>query len=153
MIREATRYDMQCLVEMTRQYATEFPSKLASDPANFDADNIKSLYFSIMAGRGFILLDTELKGFLVAIIINNTWFPKILEMHELAWWVKPEYRNTSIGGKLWLEFNRRADVHLASKRIQAVVTSLAANSPAIDYAKRGYKMLETSYLKEASCQQ
>ena len=134
---------------MTKQYATEFPSKLASDPDNFDADNIKALYFSIIAGRGFILLDTDLKGFLVAIILNNTWFPKILEMHELAWWVKPECRNTSIGGKLWLEFNRQADSFLQSGRIKAVITSLAANSPSIDYGKRGYKMLETSYLKEA----
>ena len=153
MIRQATRYDMECLVEMTRQYATEFPSKLASNPSNFDADNIRALYFSIMSGRGFILLDTELKGFLVAIILNNTWFPKILEMHELAWWVKPEHRNTSIGGKLWLEFNRQANEYIESGRIQAVITSLAANSPAIDYKKRGYKMLETSYLKETSCQQ
>jgi hypothetical protein len=149
MIKEATRYDMDSLVSMTKQYAAEFPSRLASDPSNFDADNIKSLYFSIMAGRGFILLDTELKGFLVAIILNNTWFPKILEMHELAWWVMPEFRNTSIGGKLWLEFNRRADEYIESGRIKAVITSLAANSPAIDYKKRGYKMLETSYLKEA----
>jgi len=149
MIREATRYDINSLVEMTKQYAAEFPSKLASDPANFDADNIKALYFSIIAGRGFILLDTELKGFLVAIIVNNTWFNKILEMHELAWWVKPEFRNSSVGGKLWIEFNKKADEYLASGRIKAVITSLAANSPSIDYGKRGYKMLETSYLREA----
>ena len=152
MIRQATRYDMECLIDMTRQFAAEFPSKLASDPSNFDADNIMALYFSIMSGRGFILLDTELKGFFVAIIINNTWFPKILEMHELAWWVKPEHRNTSVGGRLWLEFNRQADEYIESGRIQAVFTSLTVNSPAIDYEKRGYKMLEKSYLKEISWQ-
>ena len=148
MIREATRYDINNLVSMTKCYASEFPSKLARDINNFDEINIENLYFSIISGRGFILIDSDVRGFLVAIIVNNTWFPKILEMHELAWWVKPEFRNSSIGGKLWIEFNKKADEFLKSGRIKAVITSLAANSPKIDYEKRGYKMLEVSYLKE-----
>lgn len=150
MIREATRYDIKELTEMAKCYAKEMPSTLASDDNNFDGSNVEKLFFSIISGRGFILIDSDNKGFLAAIITNNTWFPKILEMHELAWWVKPEFRSSSVGGKLWIEFNKKADELLSSGRIQAVITSLMVNSPKIDYEKRGYKMLEVSYLKENS---
>ena len=144
---------MDSLVSMVKNYAKEMPSKLASDDNSFDEENVKNLFFSIMSGRGFILIDSDNKGFLVGIIVNNIWFPKILELHELAWWVKPEFRSTSVGGKLWIEFNKKADKLLTDGRIKVITTSLMVNSPEIDYLKRGYKLLEKTYIKEASCQQ
>lgn len=148
MIRHATRYDIPILVEMVRQYAKEFPSKLAKQDEWFDEQHIKQLLATMIAGRGFVLIDDDERGFLAAIVLPNTWYPKLQEISELAWWVKPEERNGTIGGKLWLTFNKEAEAMKESGRIQYIKTSLTVGSPSIDYKKYGYKEVETAYLKE-----
>lgn len=148
MIRHATKYDIPNLVEMVRQYASEFPSELASDPKWFDEQNAAALLYTMIAGKGFVLIDDENRGFIAALINANIWYPKLMELAEMAWWVKPEYRNTTIGGKLWIAFNKEAEMIKQEGRVQVIKTALTVGSPAIDYEKRGYKKLETAYIKE-----
>lgn len=148
MIRHATKYDITELVEMVRQYASEFPSDLAKDPQWFDESYIKQVLMTMIAGRGFILVDDDYRGFIAAIVTPNTWYPRLSELCELAWWVKPEHRKATIGGKLWLMFDKEATAMKEEGRIHYIKTALTVNSPAIDYEKRGYKKLETAYLKE-----
>lgn len=148
MIRNATRYDIPILTEMVRQYAKEFPSKLAQQDEWFNEQYIHQVLMTMIVGRGFVLIDSDERGFLAAVITPNIWFPKLQELAELAWWVKPEYRHGTIGGKLWLAFDKKAEEMKRSGRIQYIKTSLTVGSPAIDYEKRGYKKLETAYLKE-----
>ena len=87
------------------------------------------------------------RGFIAAIITPNVWCPTVKELHELAWWVKPEYRNTSIGGRLWIEFNECAKHLIEEKRVEIVFVSSMVNSPKLDYEKRGYELLEQTYYK------
>lgn len=148
MIRHATKYDINILVELVREYAKEFPDELAQSCSWFDEEYIKQLLMTMIAGRGFILMDDDNRGFLAAVIAPNVWGPKLLELTELAWWVKPEHRNSTIGGKLWLAFDKEATAMRDSGRIQVIKSSLTVGSPSIDYAKRGYKMLEMTYIKE-----
>lgn len=148
MIRHATKYDIPTLTEMVREYAQQFPSDLAKDSNNFDAGYIQQLLMTMIAGRGFVLIDDGERGFLAAITSPNIWYPSLLELSELAWWVKPEHRNSTIGGKLWLTFDKEAEAMKQAGRIQYIKTSLTVLSPAVDYEKRGYKQLETAYIKE-----
>lgn len=148
MIRHATKYDIPTLTEMVRGYAQQFPSKLAKDTNNFDVGYIQQLLMTMIAGRGFVLIDDDERGFLAAIIAPNIWYPSLMELSELAWWVKPEHRNSTIGGKLWLTFDKEAEAMKQAGRIQYIKTSLTVQSPAVDYEKRGYKQLETAYIKE-----
>lgn len=148
MIRHATKYDLNELVEMVRQYAKEFPSELAKQDQWFDKQYIQQILYTMIAGRGFVLIDDENRGFLAAIVTPNTWYPKLSELCELAWWVKPEHRNSTIGGKLWLAFDKEATAMKESGRVQYIKTALTVGSPSIDYEKRGYKQLETAYIKE-----
>jgi len=85
---------------------------------------------------------------IIAMITPNIWCPKSNQLNELAWWVAPEKRNGLLGGKLWLEFNKQAQKLLDEKRIDVVMTSLMANSPSIDYSKRGFKQLHTTFFRE-----
>jgi N-acetylglutamate synthase-like GNAT family acetyltransferase len=148
MIRKATRYDLPILVEMVKQYAKEFPSELAKQDRWIEEQHIQQLLMTMIAGCGFVLIDDDKRGFLAAIVLPNLWYPKLTELCELAWWVTPEHRNSTIGGKLWVAFDKEAETMMQNGRVQYVKTSLSAESPAINYEKRGYKKLETSYIKE-----
>jgi len=148
MIRQATRYDIPVLVWMMREYAKEAPVGVLANPEHHDADHVGKLIFQILNGRGFILIDDEHRGMIAAIITNNIWCPKVLELKELAWWVMPEHRGKSLGGRLWIKFDELAQNMLNSKRVDVVCTTVMANSPLIDYTKRGYRPLEATFFRD-----
>ena len=148
MIRKATRYDIPMLLNLIKEYNKEIPIEVYKNKDLHDIEYVTNLLYTIIKARGFVLIDDDFKGMLIAVVIANIWCPKSNELHELAWWVEPEYRQSSIGGKLWLEFNKEAQKMLDEKRIDVVYTSLMENSPSIDYSKRGFKKLETKYFRE-----
>lgn len=131
-----------------RQYASEAPIEILKNPDYQDPSYVQKFLYSLIAGQGFILVDKQLNGMLLAVIVPNVWCPKVLELKELAWWVKPEHRNGTLGGKLWLEFNNQGNKMLESGRVKIVTTSSMVTSPKLDYVKRGFKQLETTYYKE-----
>ena len=148
MIRLATRYDIPKITEMMREYANEAPVESLKNPINQNPEYFAQLIYELIAAKGFVLVDEDLNGMLIAAITPNVWCPKVLELKELAWWVKPEYRKGTLGGKLWLEFNKKGNEFLDSGRINIVCSTVMVSSPAIDYEKRGFKKLETTYFKE-----
>ena len=148
MIRKATRYDIPMLLDLVREYNKEIPIEVYKNKEFHDEIHVTNLLFTLIKGRGFILIDNKFRGMLLAVVIANVWCPKVFELHELAWWVKPEYRNTSLGGRLWIEFNKKAQEMLDEKRVSSVYTSLMEKSPPIDYEKRGFNKLELKYFRE-----
>jgi N-acetylglutamate synthase-like GNAT family acetyltransferase len=148
MIRDATKYDVPVLVEMMRRYAAQSPIAALGDQDFHDPAHVAKLMEMMIAGRGFVLIDSEHRGFLAAIVMGNVWCPKVYELRELAWWVDAEHRNGIVGGRLWCEFRRRADNMIVDGRITYVCTSKLSNSPAINFTKQGYALLETTYFKE-----
>ena len=148
MIRKATRYDIPNLICLIREYSKEIPIEIYKNKELHDEKYVTNLLYTIIKVRGFVLIDDDFRGMLIAVIIGNIWCPKSYELHELAWWVKPEHRNASLGGRLWIEFNKEAQKMLNEKRVSSVYTSLMENSPSIDYEKRGFKKLETKYFRE-----
>ena len=148
MIRQATRHDLPALVWMMKEYAKEAPVPVLAHLDNHDADYVGQLIFQLLNGRGFILIDDDYRGMIAAIVVNNIWCPKILELKELAWWVMPEHRGKSLGGRLWVKFDELAQNMLKEKRVSFVCTTVMANSPLIDYTKRGYKPLEATFFRD-----
>lgn len=148
MIREATRQDIPALVEMMRCYAKEAPMEALQLDENHDAGHVSHLLFSLIVGRGFILVDDEFKGMLAAIKTRNVWCPGVIELRELAWWVKPEFRNGSIGGRLWKTFEQKAQTMLEEKKVDYICTTVMVNSPLIDYTKRGFKPLDVTFYRD-----
>lgn len=146
-MRQATKHDIPELVEMMRQYAKEGPVKVLGLPLSHNEAHVSRLLFEMIAGRGFVLIEPGV-AMLAAIIIPNVWCPDINELHELAWWVDPNRRHRTVGGRLWVEFNRIATEMLAYGRVDVVCTTVMSTSPPIDYTKRGYKPLEATFFKE-----
>ena len=148
MIRLATRHDIPALVWMMQEYAKEAPVPVLANPKNHDTSYVSNLIFQMLNGRGFIFIDDDHRGMIAAIITNNVWCPKVLELRELAWWVMPEHRGKTLGGKLWIKFDNLAQDMLNNKRVDFVCTTVMANSPLIDYTLRGYKPLEATFFRD-----
>jgi hypothetical protein len=148
MIRLATRYDIPRLLEIVEAYAYENPIKILGKTEHHNPKHVEQLLFSIILGRGFILIDNYMRGALIAVKQNNIWSPGVRELHELLWWVEPEHRNGTVGGRLWKEFDKIGSEMLVRGDIDFVITSVSASGPLIDYTKRGYKIVGASFVKE-----
>ena len=148
MIRLANKFDIPILIAMIQEFSKETLIQKYKDQALWDKKYVGNLLYSLILGRGFIVIDEDLKGMIIAMITSNVWCPQSNQLNELAWWVAPEARNGLLGGKLWIEFNKQAQKLLDEKRIDVVMTSLMANSPEIDYSKRGFKQLHTTFFRE-----
>ena len=148
MIRLANKFDIPILIAMIQEFSKETLIQKYKDQALWDKKYVGNLLYSLILGRGFIVIDEDLKGMIIAMITSNVWCQQSNQLNELAWWVAPESRNGLLGGKLWLEFNKQAQKLLDEKRIDVVMTSLMANSPEIDYSKRGFKQLHTTFFRE-----
>jgi N-acetylglutamate synthase-like GNAT family acetyltransferase len=148
VIRKANKFDIPVLLDFMREYANESPVKILNNLDNHDADYVANLLFSIIVGRGFILVDDDLNGMIIAITAQNLWCPKVLELHELAWWIKPEKRQSTLGGKLWCAFKNEANKMLKENKVQLITVTKMATSPSLDYEKRGFASLDKRYFKE-----
>lgn len=148
MIRLATRYDIPRLLEIVEAYSFENPVKKLGRPENHFPRYVEELLFSIIQGRGFIFIDTHMRGAIIAYKSSNIWSPKVKELNELLWWVEPEYRCGTIGGRLWKAFDEQATLMLDRGDVDVVITSVSANGPLIDYTKRGYAAVGASFVKE-----
>lgn len=148
MIRKATRYDIPRLLEIVEAYAYENPITVLGKQSNHDPKYVESLLFGIIMGRGFVYIDNHMRGAIIGIKNQNIWCPKVRELNELLWWVEPEYRNGTIGGRLWKAFDQEATQMLGSGDVHCVITSVSASGPLIDYTKRGYKAVGASFVKE-----
>lgn len=147
MIREANKHDMPQLLQMMRDYSTQTPVPALQAAAVHDETHVANLMTQMMSGRGFVLIDNESRGFIAALIITNIWCPEVFELHELAWWVKPEHRNGTVGGRLWKEFDRLATDLIDDGRVAVAVTAVMANNTWIDYTKRGYAPMQATFFR------
>jgi len=96
MIRQATKYDMPVLIVMMREYSVQAPIEAIQKNESHNESHVAQLMTMMMAGKGFVLIDNENRGFLAAMIINNFWCPNVIQLNEIAWWVKPEHRESTV---------------------------------------------------------
>jgi hypothetical protein len=143
MIRLATRYDIPRLLEIVEAYAYENPIKILGKQENHDPAYVEQLLFSIIMGKGFIYIDKGLRGAIIAVKQQNVWCPKVKELHELLWWVEPEYRSGS-----WKYFDQTGTEMMNAGDIDLIITSVSSKGPWIDYTKRDYEAVTASFVKE-----
>lgn len=134
-------------MEFVEAYAKANPIRALADPMNHDYQHVEQLLFQIIAGKGFALIDKEMRGTLIAVKQRNIWCPNIIELHELLWWVDPEHRGI-LGGRLWAEFHTKAKQLMADGQIDVVYSSVSEGGPMIDYTKRGFKIMGATFFKE-----
>lgn len=142
-IRFATNFDIPQLVEMLKRYRDNSPLaclKLANDETY-----IQELLHQVIVGRGVIFVadyGNELAGMLIAVRNSNAWDPSIMAINELAYWVDPQYRNTSAGYKLLSKYRDWCEQAKQLGTIQYYTISKMVNSPDLNYDRFGFRKLE-----------
>ena len=149
MIRLATDSDTLIVVELLRRFLSE-TSYSQADQARKDTEHLCKLTWTIKQ-YGYIWLafvDDEPVGLLMAVKEPNMWLPSARELKELVWYVVPEARSSTVGGKLFLQYCKKGDELLAKKEIQGYFTTQMTTTRSIDLERRGFKLTEQTFLKE-----
>ena len=144
MIRQATKFDKTEVTEMMRMFRDE-----ADLPEYLDAEDDSYwnlLLDTMLAGKGVNFLE-EGKGLLMAIIHPTIWSNKVNTMQELAWYVKPEFRHTTIGYRLLKAYIEYGDELKEDGRIKFFSVSKMDTSPDIKYQKFGFRKKDENWIK------
>tara|TARA_R110000751_G_scaffold74235_2_gene150249 strand:+ start:2331 stop:2783 length:453 start_codon:yes stop_codon:yes gene_type:complete len=150
MIRQADVTDFKNIKKMFVNFANSAPVTYLHNP-KYDPDHIDQVLYSIMK-QGILLYaeqDDKPAGFFMAVPAPDLWLPHIKPvMREAAWWVQPEHRDGTIGGKLFLKYEQLAKAMKARGHIQGYTMTLMEQSPKIKLDKYGFKPIETVYYAE-----
>lgn len=143
MIREANKYDKTWIIETIQQFGKESGVEHLN---NLQANYLDTLLNSLFAGLGIVLVE-ENKGLIIGLINTSVWDKNYRMLHEIAWYVKPEYRNTPVGYRLLKEFIKKGDELKSAGRVSATIMGRIMSSPKINYGKFGFTKLEESWIK------
>lgn len=144
MIRQATKYDKTQIIEMMQLFKKESKIEQYKDLDNFEYWN--KLLDSILAGQGIIYIEDNV-GLILGIILPAIWCDKTLVMHELAWYVKPEHRNTSVGYRLLKAYVEYSKNLKETGRIKMFTITKMITSPNIKYDRFGFSKLDENWIQ------
>jgi hypothetical protein len=149
MIRLATHQDTKIVVELLRRFLSETSYQQAESAGN-DIEHLCKLIWTFQQ-YGYIWLaevNDEPVGLLIAVKEPNIWLPTARELREVVWYMVPEHRTNSIGGKLFVHYCRKGEELLQSGLIQGYFTTKMTTTDSIDYERRGFRKTEEVYIKE-----
>jgi GNAT superfamily N-acetyltransferase len=144
MIRQATRHDKQQIIVMMKLFRREANIQQYKDLDNEPYWN--RLLDTILAGAGVIYIEDGV-GLIMALITPSVWCDKTLYMQELAWYVVPEKRNTSIGYRLLKKYVEYGNELKAQGRIAMFAMAKMVTSPDIKYGKFGFTKLDENWIQ------
>lgn len=149
MIRFADFDDYDRLMELMINFANSAPIDSLHNP-DYEDRRIRHFLTNIMRS-GVILVaeeNNQVQGMIIAQIQPDSWLPYVKTLRELAWWVEPEYRNTTMGYRLlkkYTEVGRKMQEH---GDIDQFTLTLMTNSPELKLDRRGWRPIETNYVYE-----
>jgi len=144
MIRQATKYDKTQVIEMMQLFRAE--SKIEQYK---DLDNVEywsKLLDNIFAGQGIIYIEDNV-GLIMGLIVPTVWCDKTLALHELAWYVKPEHRNTTTGYRLLKAYVEYGKQLKEQNRIKMFTITKMVTSPDIKYSRFGFTKLDENWIQ------
>ena len=144
MIRQATKHDKTQVIQMMQLFRAESHIEQYKDLDNVAYWN--ELLDNILAGQGIIYIEDNV-GLIMGLIVPTIWCNKTLALHELAWYVKPEYRNTTTGYRLLKAYVEYGKQLKAQDRIKMFTITKMVTSPDIKYGKFGFTKLDENWVQ------
>jgi len=144
MIRQATKYDKTQIIEMLKMFRDEAEVDYVKQLK--DETYINKLLDMIFAGAGVVFVEDN-KGFIMGLITHTAWCDKTYQMYELAWYVKPEFRNTSIGYRLLKSYIDYGKELKEQGRIKLFTIVKMVTSPDIKYDKFGFTKMDETWVQ------
>ena len=135
MIRYANKYDIDKIIELLKDFAIKTDSQLKGNPLDWSKTYVMQLITNIMAGQGFILIDDEQTGILIAFKNHCFWNDKSIQLQE----VMLHGLNKFVIARLIKEYIKIAQQLLINKEInQATMSSFDD----LKFERYGMKKLE-----------
>ena len=144
MIRQATKQDKKQIIELMKLFRSESNIKQYQELDNEPYWN--KMLDTILAGAGVIFIEDGV-GLIMAIITPTIWCDKTLYMQELAWYVKPENRNTTVGYRLLKKYVEYGNKLKEEGRISMFAIAKMVTSPDIKYGKFGFTKLDENWIQ------
>jgi hypothetical protein len=141
-IRLANKFDLPSVVEMLRNFRNNTPIEMMRECNN--EEYINKLFHHIILGGGVALIaeDKNTAGMIIGVKDQNVWDPNLKVLRELVYWVEPQYRGSTAGYKLLLQYNKLAQELIDENKISMYTMTKMVNSPDLDFTKFGYKKAE-----------
>lgn len=143
-MRQATKYDKTEIIELMKAFRSEADIEELKGEDN--EPYWQRLLDTILAGAGIVFIE-EGKGLLMALITHSVWCDKTLFMQELAWYVKPEFRHTSLGYRLLKAYVEHGKSLKQSGRIKYFCIAKLPSSPDIKYDRFGFRKLDDNWMQ------
>ncbi|CAB4121431.1 GNAT domain containing protein [uncultured Caudovirales phage] len=144
MIRQATKHDKPQIIELMKLFRAESNIKQYQGLDNEPYWN--RLLDTILAGAGIIYIEDGV-GLIMGLISPTIWCDKTLYMQELAWYVTPQKRNTSVGYRLLKKYIEYGNELKSQGRIKMFAIAKMISSPDVKYQKFGFTKLDENWIQ------
>ena len=146
-IRRLQRHDYEQVMDLMIKFAQESGVKDV-DQDSYDRKYAeKVLAFCEHTGVSYVAQDDDqIIGMLLSLRDRELWIPTVIRLKEVAWWVDPAYRMTTVGARLFKLYQQGAEELRAEGKVTAYTMTKLTTSPDFDYARRGFKPLETTWM-------
>ena len=135
MIRYANKYDNNKIIDLIKDFAIKTDNPLSKNPLSWSKTYVESILNNLYAGQGFVLINNECTGILVAVKAQSFWNQNVYQLQETMLHGKTNI----VIARLIKEYLKVAKNMLDKNEInQAVMSSY----PNIDLSKFGLKLLE-----------
>jgi hypothetical protein len=144
MIRKATKHDKTQVIQMMQLFRAESHIEQYKDLDNVEYWN--RLLDSILAGQGIIYIEDGV-GLIMGVVMPTIWCDKTLVLNELAWYVKPEHRNTTVGYRLLKAYVDYGKQLKQEGRIKMFTIAKMVTSPDLKYGRFGFSKLDEIWIQ------
>jgi len=144
VIRQANKYDKTIIIKLLRQFRLESPAKELHSDEN--EEYVLRLLDSIFAGQGACFINND-AGLLLCVVVPSIWNDKIFALHELAWYVRPEFRCGTTGFRLLKAYIDYAKDLKQQGRIKYFTLSKLTSTPNLNYAKYGFEKSDENWIQ------
>ena len=138
MIRYANKYDIDKIIELLKDFAIKTDSQLKGNPLDWSKTYVMQLITNIIAGQGFILIDDEQTGILIAFKNHCFWNNKSIQLQE----VMLHGYNKFVIARLIKEYIKIAKELLIKKEINQATMSSYDD---LKFERYGMKKLEYTW--------
>lgn len=144
MIRIANKFDIPQIMEMLRHY--QGSGVVKSVPVECEETALKILTYIIVGGGLGLVSEKQnkLNGMLLAIKTPYLWDNNKTIMNEVAYWVEPEYRNTTAGYRLLNEYVTQSEKLKDNGKIDSYTISQMEGQN-LNYSRFGFKPIEHTW--------
>lgn len=151
IIRYLERADYGQVLDLMIQFAEETGIKDLQYDTYDKEQGRRVLLRCEKAGVSLVAATEEgfVAGFLLSMKQQDIWIPEVIRLRELAWYVRPELRGTSIGARLFFTYVNSAEKLLERGEIRGYTMTKLSSSADFNYEKRGMRKIEETYLREA----